>query len=129
MIDGSIGVYIGGFNGNNVNGAVCFMVIDLIIDVQGYSVMGINVQKNFVVDFGINSIIKINGDNVYGFWSFGQVSVNVFIVDVIGVAVNGVEVCGGIIIIGVDSYIFFVQGGGFVISGLDVIINFIGMAV
>ncbi len=42
--------YIGGLNGNNANGAARFTATDLTIDVQGYSAMGINVQKNSVVD-------------------------------------------------------------------------------
>ncbi len=74
--DGSTGVYIGGLNGNNANGAARFTATDLTIDVQGYSAMGINVQKNSVVDLGTNSTIKTNGDNAHGLWSFGQVSAN-----------------------------------------------------
>lgn len=69
--DGSTGVYIGGLNGNNANGAARFTATDLTIDVQGYSAMGINVQKNSVVDLGTNSTIKTNGDNAHGLWSFG----------------------------------------------------------
>lgn len=57
--------------------------------------MGINVQKNSVVDLGTNSTIKTNGDNAHGLWSFGQVSANALTVDVTGAAANGVEVRGG----------------------------------
>ncbi len=38
--DGSTGVYIGGLNGNNANGAARFTATDLTIDVQGYSAVG-----------------------------------------------------------------------------------------
>ena len=89
--DGSTGVYIGGLNGNNANGAARFTATDLTIDVQGYSAMGINVQKNSVVDLGTNSSIKTSGDNAHGLWSFGQVSANALTVDVTGAAANGVE--------------------------------------
>ncbi|MHA4790743.1 hypothetical protein ACX1CD_29430, partial [Klebsiella pneumoniae subsp. pneumoniae] len=93
-------VYIGGLNGNNANGAARFTATDLTIDVQGYSAMGINVQKNSVVDLGTNSTIKTNGDNAHGLWSFGQVSANALTVDVTGAAANGVEVRGGTTTIG-----------------------------
>ncbi|MCQ5014311.1 hypothetical protein NE615_24925, partial [Escherichia coli] len=93
--DASTGVYIGGLNGNNANGAARFTATDLTIDVQGYSAMGINVQKNSVVDLGTYSSIKTNGDNAHGLWSFGQVSANALTVDVTGAAANGVEVRGG----------------------------------
>ncbi|MCA7081934.1 hypothetical protein LGL73_14425, partial [Staphylococcus aureus] len=69
-------------DGNNANGAARFTATDLTIDVQGYSAMGINVQKNSVVDLGTNSTIKTNGDNAHGLWSFGQVSANALTVDV-----------------------------------------------
>ncbi|EOB2329629.1 dihydroxyacetone kinase subunit DhaK [Escherichia coli] len=103
--DGSTGVYIGGLNGNNANGAARFTATDLTIDVQGYSAMGINVQKNSVVDLGTNSSIKTSGDNAHGLWSFGQVSANALTVDVTGAAANGVEVRGGTTTIGADSHI------------------------
>lgn len=126
--DGSTGVYIGGLNGNNANGAARFTATDLTIDVQGYSAMGINVQKNSVVDLGTNSTIKTNGDNAHGLWSFGQVSANALTVDVTGAAANGVEVRGGTTTIGADSHISSAQGGGLVTSGSDAIINFTGTA-
>ena len=126
--DGSTGVYIGGLNGNNANGAARFTATDLTIDVQGYSAMGINVQKNSVVDLGTNSTIKTNGDNAHGLWSFGQVSANALTVDVTGAAANGVEVRGGTTTIGADSHISSAQGGGLVTSGSDATINFSGTA-
>ena len=126
--DGSTGVYIGGLNGNNANGAARFTATDLTIDVQGYSAMGINVQKNSVVDLGTNSSIKTNGDNAHGLWSFGQVSANALTVDVTGAAANGVEVRGGTTTIGADSHISSAQGGGLVTSGSDATINFSGTA-
>ncbi len=126
--DGSTGVYIGGLNGNNANGAARFTATDLTIDVQGYSAMGINVQKNSVVDLGTNSTIKTNGDNAHGLWSFGQVSANALTVDITGAAANGVEVRGGTTTIGADSHISSAQGGGLVTSGSDAIINFTGTA-
>ncbi len=90
--------------------------------------MGINVQKNSVVDLGTNSTIKTNGDNAHGLWSFGQVSANALTVDVTGAAANGVEVRGGTTTIGADSHISSAQGGGLVTSGSDAIINFTGTA-
>lgn len=72
--DGSTGVYIGGLNGNNANGAARFTATDLTIDVQGYSAMGINVQKNSVVDLGTNSTIKTNGDNAHGLWALARLA-------------------------------------------------------
>ncbi|EIR8067006.1 autotransporter outer membrane beta-barrel domain-containing protein, partial [Escherichia coli] len=126
--DGSTGVYIGGLNGNNANGAARFTATDLTIDVQGYSAMGINVQKNSVVDLGTNSTIKTNGDNAHGLWSFGQVSANALTVDVTGAVANGVEVRGGTTTIGADSHISSAQGGGLVTSGSDATINFSGTA-
>lgn len=126
--DGSTGVYIGGLNGNNANGAARFTATDLTIDVQGYSAMGINVQKNSVVDLGTNSTIKTNGDNAHGLWSFGRVSANALTVDVTGAVANGVEVRGGTTTIGADSHISSAQGGGLVTSGSDATINFSGTA-
>lgn len=89
--------------------------------------MGINVQKNSVVDLGTNSSIKTNGDNARPL-ELWRVSANALTVDVTGAAANGVEVRGGTTTIGADSHISSAQGGGLVTSGSDATINFSGTA-
>ncbi|XPE52713.1 hypothetical protein ACNKHX_07415 [Shigella flexneri] len=70
--NGGAGVYIGGLNGNNANGAARFTATDLTIDVQGYSAMGINMQKTLLWIFGTNSTIKTNGDDAHGLWRLAR---------------------------------------------------------
>lgn len=124
--EGGSGVYIGGLNGNSANGVARFTATDLTIDVQGNSALGINVQRNSVVDLGTNSIIKTNGSYAHGIWSFGQVNASGLTVDVNGTDANGIEVRGGTTTIGEGSHISSAQGGGLVTSGTGATINFSG---
>lgn len=125
--DGSTGVYIGGLNGNNANGAARFTATDLTIDVQGYSAMGINVQKNSVVD--LEQTVPLKPMAIMHTASGAlAVSANALTVDVTGAVANGVEVRGGTTTIGADSHISSAQGGGLVTSGSDATINFSGTA-
>ncbi|HEM6740358.1 TPA: autotransporter outer membrane beta-barrel domain-containing protein [Citrobacter farmeri] len=124
--NGGPGVYIGGLNGNSANGVARFTATDLTIDVQGYSALGINVQRNSVVDLGTNSTIKTNGGYAHGIWSFGQLSANALAVEVNGTDANGIEVRGGITTIGAGSHISSNQGGGLVTNGTGATIHFSG---
>ena len=124
--NGGPGVYIGGLNGNSANGVARFTATNLTIDVQGYSALGINVQRNSVVDLGTNSTIKTNGGYAHGIWSFGQLSANALAVEVNGTDANGIEVRGGITTIGAGSHISSNQGGGLVTNGTGATIHFSG---
>lgn len=124
------GVFIFGANGLDGSTAPASLnASQLLINTSGDSAIGINQQKNTLVNLGSGSTVITSGNDADGIYTFGDFRADALTINTSGTQAIGLEVRdSGVATLGAGSHITSVRDRGIVAYGEGATVNFAGSA-